>query len=181
MADFGTVLNPLNDNLDLYCNSITCKKIINSESFYIHTTWFSGTNNTGIGENDIPYTINYPASNITNTSRLVYLDETKTKIVFPSDISLIGYYNIVVSGQQTILNSSDINEYSIILKDEDTTTVVNKWRFSYISSSLSGGCFYFNGQFRITNNGLEKELTIVSNTSLNNVLANMNVVITKFS
>ena len=181
MADFGTILNPLNKNLDLYCNSITTyNNNPTTQPFYIHSTWFSGTNNSGNNINNIPYTINYAGSNIVNTSTIVYLDETKTKIIFPVNSSLIGYYNIIVSGQQLTSDPTSFNTYSIQLKDGEDITNINQWRFPFPYTSSQLGTFYFNGQFKILDNNNEKELTIVSNTPLNCILGNMNVVITKF-
>jgi hypothetical protein len=94
MADFGTILNPLNNTKDLYCNSINCNSII---SYKIPYAFGVINNNLQITEQ-----INYPIE-LVDTSHNILIDFSQSPKIIPL-VNGIYEFNIVAQGTITDLS-----------------------------------------------------------------------------
>ena len=87
MADFGTILNPNNNTLDLYCNSITTNAPSKNGAYAI----LSSTTTSGTAFPGVPILIDWTTS------------------------GLQAYKNIVISGGNTLFTLQKIGNYQVDL------------------------------------------------------------------
>lgn len=86
MADFSTILNPINTTLDLYCHSINCE-LVNTPSSLVFGSF---VNQINVSINSANPTLPIPLNSV-NINKLSLVEN----LLIKADIE--GYYNIITS------------------------------------------------------------------------------------